>query len=183
MDELKIYAKEYFHLAKSVPGIVSRVRDRAIERNSDLVNDIEKNIAEETEHIGLWKQFASSLGVSEQELESYQPHAKVQQAVSTLETLAEKSLESGVAAMYAMELDLPAIAKSKKDGLSLYYGLTTVDAHKYFDEHLNEEEHFAVWRKIPINQEQAQEAVEASLAAQHQVLDGVCEACGMDMMC
>lgn len=182
-EELQIYAKEYFHLAKSVPGIVSRVRERALERRPDLLELIDENIAEETEHIGLWKRFARSLDVSEQELEHYEPTQAVKEAVATLQTLAEGTFEDGVTAMYAMELTLPEIAQSKKDGLVEFYGLTSEDAHIYFDEHLNEEEHFKVWRQVDVDAARAEEVAEASLAAQHKVLDGVCHACGMEMVC
>ena len=183
-DELALYAKEYFHLARRVPGIVSRVKDRAVAAGrTDLLPHIDHNIEEETQHIELWKRFASSLGVSEQELEGYIPSVQTQEAVTELETLAETSLEDGVTAMYAMELTLPEIAQSKKDGLTNLYGLTSEDAHIYFDEHLNEEEHFAVWRKVPVDPIRAMQVTKASLRAQHKVLDGVCDVCGFCISC
>ncbi|MDP7069707.1 MAG: iron-containing redox enzyme family protein [Candidatus Peribacteraceae bacterium] len=185
-DELALYAKEYFHLAKAVPGIVSRVKSRAQERGlTELVPQIEKNIAEETEHIELWKRFASSLDVSEEELESYEPHQLTKEAVSELEELADESLEDGVSAMYAMELTLPEVSQTKKDGLCNHYGLpeSNEDAHVYFDEHLNEENHFAVWRKIQVDPVRSMEVTKSSLRAQHKVLDGVCEVCGFCIAC
>lgn len=183
-EELQKYAKEYFHLAKAVPGIVSRVKDRAIERGmKDMLPEIESNIKEETEHIELWKRFAKSLDVSEAELENYEPHKLTKEAVTELENLATSSLEDGVTAMYAMELTLPEIAQSKKDGLCEHYNLTSEDAHIYFDEHLNEEEHFAVWRKIPVDPVRSMQVAKASLRAQHKVLDGVCEVCGFCISC
>lgn len=183
-EELALYAKEYFHLAKAVPGIVSRVKDRAVERGmTDLAVEIDHNIEEETEHIDLWKRFAKSLGVSEQDLEDYEPHHLTQEAVTELEELAEGSLEDGVSAMYAMELTLPEIAQSKKDGLCKHYDLTSEDAHIYFDEHLNEAEHFSVWRKVPVDPVRSMNVVKASLRAQHKVLDGVCEVSGFCISC
>lgn len=185
-DELALYAKEYFHLAKAVPGIVSRVKDRAVSAGrSDLIAHIDENIAEETEHIELWKRFSQSLGVSEQELESYEPHQLTKEAVSELEELAEGSLEDGVTAMYAMELTLPAISQTKKDGLCKHYDLpeSNADAHVYFDEHLNEENHFAVWRKVEVDPVRSMQITKASLRAQHKVLDGVCEVCGFCISC
>lgn len=182
LEELQIYAKEYFHLAQGVPGVVSRVRDRALERNPELVTKIEENINEETEHIELWKRFAKSLGVSEAELIAHVPTQAVKEAVATLNELAEGSFEDGVTAMYAMELALPDIAQSKKDGLCKFYDLTSEDAHVYFDEHLKEEEHLKVWRAVKVDPVRAREVAEKSLAAQHKVLDGVCEACGIEMM-
>lgn len=183
-EELQKYALEYFHLAKAVPGIVSRVKDRAIERNmKEILPEIDKNIEEETEHIELWKRFAKSLDVSAEELESYEPHQLTKEAVTELETLAEQSFEDGVTAMYAMELTIPEIAQSKKEGLCKHYDLTSEDAHIYFDEHLNEEEHFSVWRKIPVDPVRSMQVAKASLRAQHKVLDGVCEVCGFCISC
>lgn len=193
LEELQVYAKEYYQLAKAVPGVVSRVRDRAVERQHfdsaqckpEFIEMIDENIQEETEHIELWERFSKSLGVSKEELESYDASTEVKEAVAELEALAEESFESGVAAMYAMELEIPAIAESKKDGLCKYYGLneSNEDAHCYFDEHLNEEEHFKVWRKVQMDPAVAEKAVKRSLAAQHKVLDGVCEAAGICMEC
>lgn len=180
-EDLQIYAKEYFHLAKRIPGIVSRVIDRAKERGSDLVSEIEQNMVEETEHVELWKRFAKSLDVSDAELEAYEPTAKVKAAVDSLEQIAGQSLEDGVAVMYAMELELPAVAQSKKDGLTKWYNLHSEDAHIYFDEHLKEADHFNLWRKVLVDEASAEKAINASLAAQHLVLDGVCDACGIEI--
>ncbi|PIR53674.1 pyrroloquinoline quinone biosynthesis protein PqqC [Candidatus Peregrinibacteria bacterium CG10_big_fil_rev_8_21_14_0_10_42_8] len=183
-DQLALYAKEYFHLAKRVPVIVSNVRDRAIARgDTALVAEIEKNIEEETEHIELWKRFSRSLGLSEQDLESYEPHRLTKEAVNELEELSKGSFEDGVTAMYAMELTLPEISQTKKEGLSKHYNLTSEDAHVYFDEHLNEEEHFSVWRKVEVDPVRAKTIIQASLKAQHKVLDGVCEMCGFCVTC
>ena len=183
-EGLALYAKEYFHLAKAVPGIVSRVQKRAEDRGmTELASEIESNVVEEIQHVDLWKRFASSLGVSEEDLELYEPHALTKEAVSELEELAEGSLEDGVTAMYAMELTLPAISKSKKEGLCKHYNLTSEDAHVYFDEHLNEEEHFAVWRKIQVDPIRAMHITKSSLRSQHKVLDGVCEVSGFCIAC
>lgn len=180
-EDMRTYAKEYYHLVRSIPGIVERVRDRALARGHD-VSAIEENIAEETQHIELWERFAKSLNVSKQDLVEYEPHIKVRNAVCKLETLADGSLEDGIAAMYALELDLPAVAETKKDGLCKYYDLHSEDAHIYFDEHLAEEEHLQTWRAVPVTLS-SRSAIDVSLDAQHEVLDGVCEACGIEAMC
>ena len=186
LEELQKYVKEYYHLAKNVPGVVSAVLEHAQKvGRDDLVPEIEKNVAEETEHIELWERFSGSLGVSKEELEAHEPHDLTKEAVEELQRLAEESFESGVSAMYAMELTIPEIAQSKKDGLCKHYDLpeTNEDAHIYFDEHLNEEEHFAVWRKVEVDPVKGMQAAKASLKAQHMVLDGVCEMCGFCITC
>src|SRR5688572_23769528 len=66
LNDMKIYAKEYFHLVDRIPGMVASVRDRAADKN--LKDQIDQNVREEQEHVTLWKRFAKSVGVSEAEL-------------------------------------------------------------------------------------------------------------------
>ncbi|OGJ64302.1 hypothetical protein A3C37_05380 [Candidatus Peribacteria bacterium RIFCSPHIGHO2_02_FULL_53_20] len=179
LKDLQIYAKEYFHLVQRIPGIVERVRVRADERGHDLAGMIEKNRIEEQEHVELWKRFAKSLGVSETELIAHKPSATVTAAVMELEQLADGSFEDGVITMYSLEVELPKIAKTKKEGLCEWYNLSSEDAQIYFDEHLKEEEHLQVWRGVDIDVNSSQTIAKRSLQAQNKVLDGVCELCGI----
>lgn len=180
-DELKVYAKEYFHLVERIPGVVERIRDRVTD--PVLRAQIEENRAEEQEHVGLWKRFAKSLGINEQELVSYKPSQKTTDAVISLEGLAEQGMEQGIVAMYALEAELPAIAATKKDGLCKFYGLESEDAQIYFDEHLKEEKHLEVWRKFSVDESGAHAVADASLIAQNSILDAVCDECGIAMSC
>ncbi|MSR87222.1 pyrroloquinoline quinone biosynthesis protein PqqC [Candidatus Peribacteria bacterium] len=181
LDDLRIYAKEYFHLVERIPGIVDRVRARV--RDRDLQMRIGESMREEQEHVELWKRFAKSLGISEVELTAHTPSQKVIDAVQSLEQVAEQGAEEGITAMYAMEAELPKIAETKKNGLCAFYGLTSEDAQIYFDEHLKEEKHLAVWRSFEVDNDRAQAAASTSLTAQNQVLDAVCEKCGISMRC
>src|SRR3989338_6735484 len=79
LNDLRVYAKEYYHLVTRIPGIVSRVRDRV--ENRDLKMQIEENIREEQEHVVLWERFSSSLGISVDELQSHKPSLMTQSAV------------------------------------------------------------------------------------------------------
>lgn len=183
MDDMNVYAKEYFHLAKRIPGIVERVKIRATEQSPEMLAMIQENMEEEQEHVELWKRFANSLGISNEELEAYQPSETVQAAVNALEEVAEGTFEDGIAAMYALEKELPEIAATKKEGLSKFYGLNSEDAHIYFDEHLKEEKHINVWLSVQVDDAQAESAVRKSLEAQNKVLDAVCEVAGIDCNC
>ncbi len=176
LEDLKVYAKEYFHLVDRIPGVVARVRDRATD--AGMRAQIEENVQEEQEHVELWKRFAKSLGISESELTAHIPSAKVQSAVTSLEALAEKSYVDGLVAMYSLEAELPKIAETKMHGLKEFYGLDSEDAQIYFEEHLKEEKHIAVWRQAQLN-DSAEASANASLDAQNLVLDAVCEARGI----
>ncbi len=173
LEDLKVYAKEYYWLVQRVPEIVEIIASQA--NDETLLARVRRNKAEEQEHIVLWEKFALSLGISTAELQSYKPSQKVLNAVSKMEEEAQKSLDAGIAVMYALEAELPKIAQTKKEGLLAFYGLSSSDAHAYFDEHLLEEEHLKVWRSTVIDEQTAFRAADVSLASQHLVLDAVCE--------
>jgi pyrroloquinoline-quinone synthase len=181
LEQLKVYAREYFYLVQKIPGIVTAVRAHV--SDPVLQMRIDQNIREETEHIELWVRFAKALGISEQELRDYVPSEQVKLAVRALEETVAQGPDEAVAAMYALERELPMIAQTKKEGLERFYNLTSNDAHIYFDEHLNEEKHFAVWMTVPLTETRARPAVEASMKAQIQVLDAVCLHCGIECDC
>lgn len=181
LPELQVYAKEYYHLVRAVPGVVARVQTHTA--GTAFADRMQENFREETEHIALWERFASSLGVTKEDLLAHTPSADVVMAVRRLEELAEQSLEQGVVAMYALERELAAIAQTKKEGLLRYYGLTSEDAHAYFDEHLREEKHLEVWRSMEVDGVMAAHTANASLDAQNLVLDGVCHAAGIPLHC
>lgn len=196
-DHLAGYAKEYYWAVKHVPAVME-----AIEKNIPAsIGQIEratfaKNTKEEREHIELWKRFASALGITQKELEEYEPTETVKDAVASIVGQAEKGFEEGVAAMYAFECDLPAISQSKIDGLIEFYGfdkLTTggmksSDVHAYFQEHLAEEKHLCFWRNLlsqfpAEKRECALRAAENTVSAQNKVLDGVVERYLPEMVC
>jgi pyrroloquinoline-quinone synthase len=181
LEDLQVYAKEYFHLVERIPGIVTRVRERVTD--PAFAERIKENEIEEQEHVGLWKRFAKSVGISEQELMSYQPSTETISAVRQLELTAEQGKDEGIACMYALEAELPKIAQTKKEGLRDFYNLTSEDAQIYFDEHLGEEKHLEVWRMFPVDSVRGTAAAEASMAAQNQVLDAVCGLRGISMAC
>ena len=184
LDDLRIYAKEYFHLVERVPGIVARVKDRLPKEQSRRFGKIvEENQREEVGHIDLWKRFAKSLGVSEAELRNHKPSSKARDAVERLEKGAEGSFEDAVTTMYALEHELPLIAKTKKDGLCRFYSLTNDDACCYFDEHEKEEKHLMVWREIPVDDARARQTAQSCLNAQHSLLDAVCELRAIPLHC
>lgn len=184
LEDLRVYAKEYFHLVKRIPGIVAKVRERMPKQYGErLKHFAEENEREENEHVLLWKRFAKSLGIPKEELELYVPSALTQATVSTLEGLAGRSFGDGVVTMYSIERELPEIARTKKEGLLTFYGLSSADAHAYFDEHIQEEKHLRVWREVAVNGKRARETAEQSLQAQNQLLNAVCGLRGIPLSC
>jgi pyrroloquinoline-quinone synthase len=129
----------------------------------------------------LWVRFATALGVSRSDLISYGGSEKTNEAITKLMGLADLEFEEAVAAMYAYEMELPKISRSKIDGLKKLYGMDSEDATKYFEIHEEADvRHAQVWReilqRIPLEgHEAAINAAIKSLQAQNMLLDSVYE--------
>ncbi len=178
IDSLSGYSKEYFQLVKAVPSFVDQVMTKS---PSEIQSKIAMNKDEEYEHIEPWIKFASALGVSQNELKNYIGLDKTKQAISNLSCLMN-SFEGGVAAMYALEQEIPKISLSKIEGLRKFYGLSEDDAIEYFRLHTEADiRHAALWRKIlektSVSQEdELVEVANKSLAAQNLLLDSCYDA-------
>ena len=176
IDHLQGYSKEYFQLVKKVPRFVECIAEAI--GNPDIITN---NTREETEHVELWVRFATALGVSRSELVNYGGSEKTNEAVAKLMALANLTFEEAVAAMYAYEMELPKISRSKIDGLKKLYAMDSEDATKYFEIHEEADvRHAQVWREIlqripPERQESAYNAAIKSLQAQNLLLDSVHE--------
>lgn len=173
-EQLRGYAKEYFHLVRAVPEMVERM---AAQRSSD---EILTNLREERKHVEPWVKFAEALGVPRQELERHDIAPKTREAVQRLLGLSSR-FDEGVAAMYAYEAEIPRISQTKLDGLKQYYNMTDDDATEYQRIHSTVDiRHAAVWRRMlaqmPAGRhEDVFNAAISSLVAQNTLLDAVCD--------
>jgi len=181
MDDMKVYAREYYALVSAIPEVVSIVLENAKTERPEMVEFIQHNLDEEKEHVQLWERFARSMDIALGDLKAYVPSEKMQAAIQDLKDAVSGSLDAGISAVYAFEKELPEIAKTKKEGLIAFYGLTSEDAHVYFDEHLNEEEHLKVWREAAKTADES--AILASMTAQNKALDAVCDVAGIECHC
>ena len=171
------YSKEYYQLAKQVPKFMEPIVDMApSEARSELIS----NMNEETEHIRLWENFAFSMGITKDDLTSYQGLKKTNEAVNNLASLME-SYDEGACAMYAFEKEIPKISKTKMEGLKNFYGLDSKDATEYFEEHMSADiRHAASWEKIintsSKNHDKLLKIAKKSVDAQNLLLDSCYEA-------
>jgi pyrroloquinoline-quinone synthase len=163
-------------LVKTVPRFVESIAQATY--SPDIIIN---NAREEAEHIELWVRFATALGVSKSDLISYGGSEKTNEAIANLMALANLPTEEAIAAMYAYEMELPKISRSKIDGLKKLYGMDSEDATKYFEIHEEADvRHAQIWREIlqRIPQERQESAFNAaikSLQAQNMLLDSVHE--------
>ncbi len=179
VDHLQGYSKEYFQLVKAVPALVQNIA--SFNADASIASEIEGNRKEESEHVEPWTRFAGALGVPVNELANYAGAAKTNEAVAKMMTLSKASFEEAVAAMYALESELPKISRSKIDGLVKFYGLDGKDVLNYFQIHEEADvRHAQTWRSVlnslPADkQERAFAAAVESLKAQNLLLDSVQE--------
>jgi pyrroloquinoline-quinone synthase len=178
IDHLQGYSKEYFQLVKIVPKLVENIAKGTDESNYNN-SIITKNAYEEAEHVKLWVSFATALGVPITDLINYCGSEKTNEAITKLVSLAKFTFEEAVAVMYAYEMELPRISKSKIDGLKKFYGMNSEDATKYFEVHEEADvRHAQLWREIlqhipSKKHEVALKAAIESLVAQNLLLDSV----------
>ena len=171
------YSKEYYQLAKQVPKFMEPIVDMA---PSDARSELISNMNEETEHIRLWENFAFSMGITKDDLTSYQGLKKTNEAVNNLASLME-SYDEGACAMYSFEKEIPKISKTKMEGLKNFYGLDSKDATEYFEEHMSADiRHAASWKKIinssSKNHDKLLKIAKKSVDAQNLLLDSCYEA-------
>lgn len=149
---LREYAKEYYHHVKAFPTYLSAAHSRTEQvevRRSLLMNLIEEE-AGSPNHPELWKQFALSLGVSEQELLEHTPNHDIRQLIQVFrEACGGGTTPQAVAALYAYESQIPAICVSKIKGLKEHYGRHNPKDWEYFSVHIAaDKEHAAEERAV-----------------------------------
>ena len=179
LNQLQGYSLEYFQLVKVVPEMVNNIKLKL--QGSKLKSIIEESHKEESSHIDPWIRFATSLGVQKQDLLNYVCDENTKNAISSLVELTKDSIDEGICAMYAYELDLPNISRSKIDGLHEFYNMFNDDSTNYFEIHQEADvRHAEIWRSMIKNisghkHDICFSAASKSLDAQHLLLDAVYE--------
>ena len=175
-DALAGYSKEYYQLVKAIPRFMTPLLETAPE---SMYDELDFNQNEETNHIKLWIKFADALGVSAYDLEVCNGLEKTTMAIEGLFSIMH-SFDTGSAAMYALEKEIPKISKTKLEGLAEYYGLTSDDATMYLKQHTEADiRHTQSWKNaIDVSSTDEQTILNAannSLACQNLLLDGCFE--------
>ena len=176
-DALAGYSKEYYQLVKAVPIFMTQLMDYVPE---SMYDELDSHQQEEFTHIAMWERFASGLGISRNDLLKHDGLYKTNHAVAEMHRLMA-SVESGAAAMYAFEKEIPKISEVKLQGLAEFYGLTSEDVTRYFKEHMEADiRHAASWQNL-INSITSDghnriiSAAESSITCQNLLLDSCYE--------
>jgi pyrroloquinoline-quinone synthase len=113
-EELAFYAAEYRHLVVALAETARRSTDA-------------DHAAEEQAHVALWDRFAGALGAAT-------ARAPLPETSACVAAWTAGGRE-GLAVLYAVESNQPAISQTKLDGLRRYYGLADGEATSYFRLH------------------------------------------------
>ncbi len=141
VEELREYAKQYYHFVKHFPRFVSCVHSNC--EDVDTRKILMQNLADEegykteiADHPRLWINFAESLGLTEAEVKDAKPIREVEDLVDGMYELTRSpEFTLGLAALYAYESQVPAISRTKIDGLKDFYGVDSERAIEFFKVH------------------------------------------------
>jgi pyrroloquinoline-quinone synthase len=139
-EELRDYAAQYFHYAMAFPTFISAMHaqtESIAVRQMLLENLIEEERGSEN-HPELWLRFCESLGLSRDEVKAAAPNEATRALIATMKSLArEGALHEGLAALYAYESQIPAVAKAKIEGLAKWYGISAGRDIAFFSVHMD----------------------------------------------
>ena len=184
-ESLADYAKQYYHHVAAFPTYLSAVHSHCDDQQTrkQLLSNLIDEEAGVPNHPDLWKQFATGLGVSHEELARTAAQPETANLISTFrEVCSKNSTAVGLAALYAYESQIPEICESKIDGLKKHYGMTNPNDYQYFSVHIEaDREHSAAEREMlgnhvsESNSNEVRVAVNRVLDALWSLLSGVCQ--------
>src|SRR5438093_1519159 len=124
-DALREYARQYFAFESAFPQILSAIHSRCDrpEVRQALLENLWDEEHGDANHRELWLRFAEGLGVDRDDVIAAEPNAGTAALLETYRSAArEAPVAAAVAAVYAYERQVPAVAQAKVDGLRSRYG-------------------------------------------------------------
>ena len=176
-ESLQLYAAQYYRHVEAFPKHLRVLAARADESLKPIVLE---NLAEEENparpHAQLWRDFAATLGVGEDDITTSPSLPGTQNVVHTFRDIcANRSLAEAVAALYAYESQVPEVATAKIDGLHRFYGISDAKGTAYFSVHEEADKaHREAWRNWLAQDTAAGEVSEDQiLASTHDALNAL----------
>jgi pyrroloquinoline-quinone synthase len=186
LEMLREYAKQYYLQVRHFPTFVSATHancDDMEVRQMLLENLIEEEHGPNN-HPELWLRFADALGISREEMQGTKYLTTTREAIRISRELAGRpNVAEGLAALYAYESQIPAVATTKIEGLKKYYGIDSEDGLSFFTVHQHADEiHSRVTREAlerlcltDAQQQAVLDAAREAADANNLILDGVYE--------
>jgi pyrroloquinoline-quinone synthase len=182
--ELEEYSRQYYPYTVAFPTFLSAMHahtDDVAIRQYLLENLIEEERGTEN-HPELWLRFCEALGVERSDAKSATPNAATSDLIATMRDFARsEKLHEGLAALYAYESQIPAVSKTKIDGLAAWYGITEPRDVSFFSVHMEADVfHSQTARELletlcdtPEKCEESRAAAAATVNALYRFLDAV----------
>jgi pyrroloquinoline-quinone synthase len=189
-DDLREYARQYFHHVEAFPSYLASFALRLDEgelRQAVLANMVdEKGVTggsgkDSVPHAELWLDFAEGMG-SRRDMRWHLPVVEIRELTKHFHKLASQGTsEEALAAFYAYESQVPRVSTEKERGLREMYGADD-RACGYFALHATADVyHSNVWRRqlekrVAANPETAKAALDAAESTARilwQALDGI----------
>ncbi len=143
LDSLRSYAAQYYRFVAAFPAFVSGVHsgcDDLGTRQELLENLVEEERGPEN-HPELWLRFCDALDVPRERARTAPALPETDALVDTYRRLTRQGTTAeGLAALYAYESQVPAVAAAKIDGLRRFYGIHRDGAISFFQLHLTLDE-------------------------------------------
>lgn len=153
-DDLAGYASEYFHHVSAFPTYLSALHSRL--PDGELRREVLRNLTDEEgtdspgqpPHSELWMDFATGMGATRDAVLTRDLQPETRALIAGFREHMTRSVPEALAALYAYESRVPAIAATKAAGLEQHYA---ADARttRYFTLHRTADVHHAqVWRNL-----------------------------------
>jgi len=189
-EQLGTYARVYYPHVRAFPQYLESAI--ALANDPRIRAELADNLADErgnpAPHDELWLAFASGLGVDPAQVASATPHPAAQAMVTTFRALADESLATGLAALYAYESQQPEVSCTKLAGLRDHYGVEDAGTLEYFTVHeaadvrhrQGERNALAACLRAGVPASVLKDATRQALDAYWGLLDGVCAEAGIE---
>jgi pyrroloquinoline-quinone synthase len=184
-EDLREYASEYWHHVAAFPTYLSALHARL--EDAPLRRTVLENLADEEgipggrPHSELWMDFAIGMGAEASDVRGRKLEPATVALIEHFRHAMQAKPASALASLYTYESRVPAIARTKAQGLKEHYGADAL-ATRYFVLHQTADVlHAQVWRnaieaELAAHPEQANAALgaaEAAAAALWRTLDAI----------
>lgn len=137
-ESLQDYARQYYGFEASFPRFLSAIHSRSDRPDvrAALLENLWDEEHGEANHRELWLRFAEGIGVARDDVVGTEPNPATRTLLETYWSAAtEAPVAAGVAAVYAYEAQVPAVAQAKIDGLRQRYGVEDARTLGFFELH------------------------------------------------
>jgi pyrroloquinoline-quinone synthase len=151
-EAMQEYARQYFAFESSFPRMLSALHSRS--ERPDVRQALLENLWDEEHgernHAELWLRFADGIGAGREGTQRATWNQATHDLVwSYLGTCRTRPVAAGVAAVYAYEAQVPAVARAKVDGLKANYAVEDPETLEFFELHADlDVEHSEAERKL-----------------------------------